>query len=202
MNTVRCELVGVDLPDLRGQRVDQIAVMCHQQDRALIGIQDRLQYLLRRNVQVVGGLIQQQEIGILQGKFRQRQPPAFAAGKHGHFLEGVIAGEQIPADVVAALGGQHAGRGRQDLVQHRLFRVQPLVRLRKIADVQAGTENHLAAQRFELAQDGFQERGLAGAVRADQRRAVRPPQLDIRGAEEQPAGIAHLQSTRADDEIA
>jgi hypothetical protein len=80
----------VDLPDLCGQGVDQIAVVGHQQDRTLIGIQDRLQNLLRRNVQVVGRLIQQKEIGVLQRKFGQRQAPAFAAGKHGHFLEGVV----------------------------------------------------------------------------------------------------------------
>ena len=145
-------LIGIDLPDLCGQGVDQIAVVRHQKDRALIRIQYRLQYLLGGNIQVIRGLIEQKEIRIFQGKFRKSQAPAFAAGEHRHLLEGIIAGEQIPADVVTALGGKHAGRRRQDLIQNRVFRIQPLMRLGEIADMQAGTENHLAAQWLKLAQ--------------------------------------------------
>ncbi|OQA05668.1 MAG: hypothetical protein BWY65_02357 [Firmicutes bacterium ADurb.Bin373] len=72
-------LFRFDLPDLGCQNINQVAVMRYQQDRAAELRQHPLQDLLRRQVKVIGRLIQQQQVGALQCQARQRQPAAFPA---------------------------------------------------------------------------------------------------------------------------
>ena len=87
-------LPGQDLPDLGAQPVDQIAVVRDQQDGALVVRQHFLQDFLRGDIQVVGWLVQQQQVGLRERELGQRQPAALAAGKRADFLEDVIPAEQ------------------------------------------------------------------------------------------------------------
>ena len=65
--------------------------MCDEQDGPLVAIQNGLQDLLRRDIQVIRGLVQEQEIRILECQLGEGKAAAFAAGEHGDALEDIIA---------------------------------------------------------------------------------------------------------------
>src|SRR5579883_660476 len=127
------------LPNLRGQPLDQVAVVRDQQQRACEALQHLLQHLLRGDIQVIGRLVQQQQVGVLDGQDGQGQAPALAAAEHAHLLEDILAAEQVERQVVARLVQGHIAVAQQ-LVEDRLLRVEPLVRLREVADLQPRAE--------------------------------------------------------------
>jgi len=51
------------IPDLRRQPINQIAIMRHKQDRPLEVFEHFLQHFLRRNIKVIRRFVQQQKIG-------------------------------------------------------------------------------------------------------------------------------------------
>ena len=74
--------------------------MRHDDDRALIGAQIILQPLHGVEVEVVGRLVQQQQVGLCQQQLAQLQPRALAAGEGGNRLLILRGGK--------AQSGQHA----------------------------------------------------------------------------------------------
>ena len=98
-----------------------------------------LQRFLRGDVQVVGRLVEQQEVGPLQRQDGQRQAGALAAAQGADRFEDVLAAEQVLRQVVARLLGVHFLVAEQ-LIQHRAVAVRAVVRLGKIADLQAGAQ--------------------------------------------------------------
>ncbi len=62
-----------------GRFVDKIAVMGDIQDGALIAVDGVLQDFLGHYVQVVGGLVQYEEIGVAQHKLGQGDPAPLSA---------------------------------------------------------------------------------------------------------------------------
>ena len=63
-----------------GGGFDQAAVMADQDHRAVEIIQRRQQFVARIDVEMVGGFVQDQQIGLVQGRQRQHQPRPLAAG--------------------------------------------------------------------------------------------------------------------------
>ena len=72
---------GVDLDDLYGDAVQKIPVMGDGQYSALICREITFEPADRIHIEMVGGLIQQDDIGGEQQKFAQRYPCLLAAGK-------------------------------------------------------------------------------------------------------------------------
>ena len=68
--------------------------MADGEDRAVEVLQRALQHLAAVHVQVVGGLVHQQEVVVAQHQLRQRNPALLAAGQRADGLEHVVAGEQ------------------------------------------------------------------------------------------------------------
>src|SRR5690606_8450189 len=60
--------VVVQLPDLRGQTIDEIAVVADEQDGSGKLLQHGLQHFLGRYVQMIRRLVQKQEVGIFEGQ--------------------------------------------------------------------------------------------------------------------------------------
>src|SRR5207253_2226866 len=69
------------LPDRCRDRIEEVAVVRDDDQRAPPRRQRALQPLQRLQVEVVGGLVQQQHVRVLQQRARQPQPRAFAAGE-------------------------------------------------------------------------------------------------------------------------
>jgi hypothetical protein len=70
-------------------------------------LQHLLQHLLRRDVQVVAWLVQQQEVGVFQRQQGQRQPPALAAAEQLHRLVDILGAEEVLRQIVARRAQQH-----------------------------------------------------------------------------------------------
>ena len=150
---------------------------------------------------MVGRLVQQQEVGPFQRQDGQRQPRPLAAAQHAHALEDVFAPEEILGQVAARLADEHV-LVADELVQHRVLGVQPVLGLGKVADLEAGPKAQLALQRLQLAHQRAQKGGLARAVGADERGAFAPVQFDGLGGEERHAGVAHGHFARTQHQVA
>ena len=109
-----------DLDHLGGDPVDEVAVVGDEEHGAVELIQGLLQDLAGGDVQVVGRLVQAQEVRRPEQHLGQRQPALLAAGQDGHRLLHVVAREQEGAQdpPQARLHLQVGDRGQ--LLQHRV----------------------------------------------------------------------------------
>jgi len=87
---------------------------------------------------MICGLVQQQQVGVGQRQFGQRQAPAFSARKRLNCRENFFPGEAVLSQVVARFSRQHGRGNRVYFLNQGQFRVQPFVRLGKIPNLQAG----------------------------------------------------------------
>ena len=93
---------GGQLDHALGHAVDEVAVVGHEQDRALVGGQRVLEPGDRVEVEVVGGLVEHQHVGTRQQQPGQRHAHAPATGHLGHQPVGVLGRE--PEAVQHAMG--------------------------------------------------------------------------------------------------
>ena len=77
-------LAAVELEDPAGDVVEEVAVVGDRDDRALVLGQVLLEPGHRLGVEVVGGLVQQQQVGRAQQQAAERHAPALAAGERAH----------------------------------------------------------------------------------------------------------------------
>ena len=151
--------------------------MRHGEQRAVKILQRALQHLAAVHVQMVGRLVQQQQVVVAQHQLGQRHAPLFAAGQGLDGLIYIVAGKQEKRQHAADAIHFQARKFIPDLVQNVLFRVEPRLMLLIVAHIHIRTEYHRAAVRLKPARDDVQQRGFAHAVRPDDRHAVAQPQL-------------------------
>ena len=94
-----------------------------------------MQRFLGRQVQVVGGFIQQEQVGALQNQTRQRQAAALAAGDGVHVLKDIIPAEHKPGQKVADLSRQHSRSRGFNFLHQSPLRVQAFMGLGEISDL-------------------------------------------------------------------
>ncbi len=78
------EPLPVHVHDRAGHAVEELAVVRDEQQRARVGLQPVLQPQHGVEVEVVGGLVQQQQVRAAHERAREVQPHAPAAGERGH----------------------------------------------------------------------------------------------------------------------
>ena len=78
------ELPAVHLADPLGGVVEEVAVVGDGEHGARVGLQVLFEPEHRFGVQVVGGLVEEQQVGLLQKQAAQRHATALAAGKDAH----------------------------------------------------------------------------------------------------------------------
>ena len=188
----------VDLDDPRGDDVEEVTVVRHENHRAGEGLQIILQPADRLGVEMVGRLVEQQQIRLAGERTAKRDPAFLAAGKRAdHRVErrraqrgggGLDPGVEVPAVgvvdeveqvvelgvatlavFVAADGFDDVGRARGDVFLHGELGIQ-LELLRQIADAEGAAQRDFPGIRHLLAGEDFEERGLAAAVAADHAR--------------------------------
>ena len=81
---VRNAAAAIELENPARHVVEEIAVVGDDQDRARIGAQVALEPVDRLGVEMVGRLVEQQEVGLLQQQAAERDAALFAAGELGH----------------------------------------------------------------------------------------------------------------------
>ena len=82
------------LDDAGRNPVDKITVMRDTENRTTVRLQGVLKDFLRKDIQMVCRLIENQEVGLREHQLREGQTPPFTAGQVGHALEYIISGEE------------------------------------------------------------------------------------------------------------
>ena len=152
--------------------------MRHEQHGAGIVVDHLFQEIERFEIEIVGRLVEHQQVRRLCQRAREREAAALAAGERADRRAGLLRREQkiphvaddvarLPADehLVAAPAGQR--------VAHRCVRIERFAALVERRHLQVDAERDRAAVGRELAGQHLQQRGLAGAVRADEARCGR-----------------------------
>ncbi len=70
-----------DEPERVGRGAQQVAVVRDDDERAVVILQRLGERLAHLDVEVIGGLVQQQQVGLLPDEQREREPRFLAAGK-------------------------------------------------------------------------------------------------------------------------
>jgi len=161
---------------LRHHVVEEGAVVADQEQRARVILQSGFQQLERFDVEVVGGLVEHQDVGGAREEAREEQAVPLAAGEHRHLGVGAARREEEVAEianhVLAPIGRLDPFGAGADGVGDCLLVVEHGAQLVEVRRLHVGAAADAAGIRRELAEDEFQERGLAGAVRADEAKAV------------------------------
>src|SRR5690606_18066362 len=150
-------------PELGGQFVDEIAVMRNKEERSGETGQHLFQRFARRDIEVIGRLVEHEEVRSLQEQESKRQAGTLAARKRSNRLEYIVVGKEKPAQKGA--GGFLAHRlrienDRQGCTGER----QLLMRLRVVANLDVGAELEVPLEHGNIAHEGAEKGGLASTV--------------------------------------
>ena len=162
----------------RSDGVEQRPVVGHEQKRAVECAQCILQRLPALEVQVVGGLVEDQDVRAGGDEGRQREPPQLPAREDRHLLLCLRAREEEPSQQRAGLVRSQPGPTLSGL-EHRALATDLLGVLGQEAELDVVAASQLAVAQREPAGQRLDQRGLAGAVGADQGHVLAPlePQL-------------------------
>ena len=92
------DAAALELPDARADFLEQVLVVRHEQDGALELLQRDVQRVDRLEVQVVGGLVEDEDVRLLQHDPAEQQPRRLAARQRVGRLVAVLAAEQHLAE--------------------------------------------------------------------------------------------------------
>ncbi len=147
--------------------------MRHEDDRARVLHQGFKQHVFGAQVEVVGGLIEQQEVGGVQQHLEQRVAVALASGKNADALEHIVSGKKKTAEQAAQLGLRGGCREFSKVVEDASFRIEFFVLiLREIVGLDVVAQLVFAGGERLLAGQQFNQSGLSCSVDSHQRDAL------------------------------
>ncbi len=164
-----------------GELTHEPAVVGHQDQGALVVLQARDQCLDGLQVQVVGRLVQHQDVGLLQRQAAEHKPRRLATGQGAKALFAVVAGKQhqshVPPDEAPVLA-------RTKVPEPLLGRAVGLLQLfvvvlREVARMALVSPLDLAMVRFKLAHHDLEQRGLTDPVGPHDDQAVASADLKV-----------------------
>ena len=161
--------------------------MADQKHRAVVLVQQFFQQFQRVDVQVVGRLVQHQDVGGACKQPGQQQPVALATRQGAHWCIGAGRREQKVAQVAFDVGALAVDfdplAAWADEVFQRCVQVNLVAHLVKVGHGLLAALAHRPFIRGQFAQDQFQQRGFARTVGADQ--------ADFVSAQNGAAEVAH-----------
>ena len=193
---------AVDFEDSIRHAAEERAIVGDEHERAPPAAQKLLEPLDRCDVEMVGRLVEQEQVGLPDDGPRQQHAALHACGKG---LKGRAAVEPRPrehlCDGVVVLPGRLGGRRRQagrDDCMHRTSDILGHVLLEQ-GDRRPRCEGHLARIGLDRSRDQPHERRLAGAVAAQEADPL--PGLDVAGhvVEERRAAKPERQVAKGDE---
>ena len=96
-------MAAIQFQDPAGDVVEEVAIVRDRDDGARIAFEETFQPRHRLGVQMVGGLIEQQHVGLRQQQAAQRDATAFAAGNLGHIRVPRRQAQRVGGDFERAL---------------------------------------------------------------------------------------------------
>ena len=155
-------------PDPGGQRGEQCPVVGHQHDGSLIVLQGVFQRLDRFHVEVVGRLVEHQQVRVGQHHQRECDARAFTAGQRAGATLHLAAREIEPAEMPLNLAAIPHRPPNCDQVVERRGRIHVTEILAVVGNGDRRHQAELATIRGALADQRLEQRRLAGPVRSDQ----------------------------------
>ena len=198
--------VALEGEDVGGDPVQEPAVVADDQHGAGKGEQRLLQRAQGLDIEVVGRLVQQQQVGAGLEHLGEMDSVALAAGEATHLLLLVRALEVEGGDIGAARDLARSERDHvepaRNLLPDRLVGGQRLAALVHRADLHRLADAQNAAVRRLLAGQHPEERGLAGAVRPDHADYARRRQAEGDTLHQQPVAERLGHAFRLDHHVA
>jgi hypothetical protein len=142
-----------------------------EKDRARIALQELLEQLEGVDVEVVGRLIEDQDVRGQREQARQQDAIALAAGESAQRRIGARRREQeirqVAHHVLPAARRLDPLAARADAVGERRLEVERAAHLVEVRHLEARALTHRSRSRLQLAEDELEQGRLARAVRAD-----------------------------------
>ena len=161
------EFAIAELVEHIGEPLEEIAVVGNQDECARVLEERVFEDILRIHVEMVGGLVEYQEIGGSEEEFGEGETCLLATGEHLHLLVDVLLVEEETAEDVADFGADVAECDVVDGLEDRLFGVEhSRLILCIVAHLDIGAEAERAGIVAEFADEDASERGFALAVLA------------------------------------
>ena len=152
--------------------------MRYVQHRSFIGIEGVLQHFLGDQVEVVGRLVEDQEVGFGEHEFGEGYTPFFAAAQVADPLEDLFTGKEEGGEQAPDLRVGHGRVFIGDFLENGIVIVENMVLLVVVTDVDVSTQpDHSPVRSNDFIED-TQDRGLAGPVVADQRHVFTAADLE------------------------
>ena len=170
---VDVEAAVFDLEDAGGEAVDEVAVVRDEEDGAGEVADGVEQDVLGAEVEVVGGLVEEEEVRGGDEHLGHGVAVALAAGEDAELFEDVVAGEHEAAEERAEFDDGDLGSGSADVVEHDGVGVEDFVLVlgEEVDEDVVAFADGAGGGGFLLAQEP-DESGFACAVGADEGDAV------------------------------
>ena len=145
-----------------------MAVVGDEEDGAGVGGERVLEHIAARQVEMVGGLVEHEQVHRLDHRAGEREARAFATGEVAHHPVGGVTGE-----AEAAEHGPQVALARIDAAgeccDHGFVQIEFVgLVLMKGGDLDIVAELGGAGTGLEFPEDELQQGGLAGTVRTDE----------------------------------
>jgi hypothetical protein len=162
-----------DEPKRIGRGTQQVAIVRDDDERAVVILKRFGECLAHFDVEVIGGLVQQQQVGLLPDQQRERESRFLAARKPADGMRDHVAPEIESAEEVAELLFARRGIDLREDAKAAIRRGELLdLVLREVADRQRLRGVPFAGQRRQRTGDRLEERRLAGAIGAEEPDAI------------------------------
>ena len=162
--------------------------MADQNHGAGVILQQRFEQFEGVDVEIVGRLVENEQVGGPREQAREQQAVAFAARQRRHLGVGALGREQEVDEiahhvllVVADLNPLGAGA---DGIRERGFVVELVTKLVEVGDLEFGAALDGAAAGFEFTEDQFDDGRFARAIRADQAELVATQQAQVQALDD------------------
>ncbi len=154
--------------------------MADHDEGAAIGVQRRLQLADADQVEVVGRLVEQQQLrcGLGVEHADQGRPQPLATRQRRNGQVDVIAAKQELRQQMHAAGVGQARRERREALRDGALRVEQVQSLGQVGDPTVGALD-VPCLRLQVAGDDAQQRRLAGTVGTGQRDPFRPADVEV-----------------------
>ncbi len=177
--------------------VDQGAVVRDHHHGPVVGLQGRLERLAALGVQVVGGLVEHEQVAAARQQADQAQPAPLTARELLDLAVDHVAREEEPAEQRPRLPRGHVAAREHGLQDGPVLR-QVLAVLGEVGERDLVTQAHPAARRRPAPDQGLDEGGLAGPVGPHHGDALAALHGEAGAGHQRPAGHRHVQAVDLD----
>lgn len=176
----------------------QFPIVGHHHEGAAVGVECRLQLFDRIEVEVIGGFVENEQVGTVGHQHRERCPGAFAWRQRPARSIEVVGSEPELGKERAGVGDLH----RRDVAEsdeQSGVADERSAGLLDLADDHVGPERTPARRGFAPTEEEFEQRRLSTAVGSDDRDAVTEPDGEVDRSEAEVTTVDDRLARRDDD---